>query len=117
MTKSPSCAERLRGEEQSPPPTCRWGGGLCSSPLRRCRDACSDSLGNRLGFSFRLETGDAKDGVAGPHQLPVAPAIALESDGGAVELATVGLEGEAVVGPEEVDLDATVGDLNGGVEE
>jgi hypothetical protein len=59
---------------------------------------------------------NAEDRVAGAHQFPVAPAVSLEGDGGAVEVAAVGLEGEAVLGPEEIDLDPAVGDLDRGVE-
>ena len=61
--------------------------------------------------------GDAEDRVTSAHQFPVPPTVALEGDGGAVEIATVGLDDEAVVGPEEVNLDPAIGDLDGCVEE
>ena len=127
MARSPGCATRLLGEEQSPPPTCWWGGGLCSSPsaalggAEPCRWPRSESRGDRVrdgvGFLLGFLVGDAEGGVARAHEFAVAPAVALEGERGGVEVAAVGLDDEAVVGPEEVDLDAAVGDLDRGVEE
>jgi hypothetical protein len=74
------------------------------------REACGDGGGDCLRFAFGLEAGDAQHGVAGRHQFAVAPAVSLEGDGGAVKVTAVGLQDEAVVGPEEVDLDAAIGD-------
>jgi len=61
--------------------------------------------------------GDAVGGVAGVEEFSVAPAISLEGYVRGVEGAAVGLDDEAVVRPEEVDLDAAFGDRDGGVEE
>src|SRR5215212_6204638 len=120
--KSPSCAKPLsdsssRPGQPNPPPTSLWGGGFgCQLRLgttgggqeegcaqRRVAraglagEARGHSGGNSLRFSFRLVAGDAQARVAGSHQFAVAPAVALEGHGGAVEVATVGLEGEAVL--------------------
>jgi len=65
---------------------------------------------------FGFAMGDAKAGVAGVEQFAVAPAVALEGDVGRMEVAAVGLDDELGVGPEEVDLDAALGDLDRRVE-
>jgi hypothetical protein len=63
-----------------------------------------------------LLVGDAEDRVARLEQFAVAPAVALEGEVGRVEVAAVGLDYELGFGPEEVHLDAAVGDLDRGVE-
>src|SRR5215203_7284127 len=66
---------------------------------------------------FGLMAGDPEGRVAGTKEFPVAPAVPLEGDCGAVEVAAVGLDHEVLVRPEEVHLDPAVGDLDWCVEE
>jgi len=79
-------------------------------------EASGDCGGDGFGFGLRLLARHPETGVAGAEQFAVAPAVALEGDRGGVEVAAVGLEDEAVAGPEEVDLDrAAVGEADRGV--
>src|SRR5215203_1525858 len=66
---------------------------------------------------FGFLVGDAEGGVAGEDEFAIAPAVTLEGEWGGVEGTAVGLDDEAVVRPEEVHLDAAVGDLDRGIEE
>jgi hypothetical protein len=80
------------------------------------RQGAGDGVRDGGGFAFGFLVGDAEGGVVGVEEFTVAPAVSLEGDGGGVEGAAVGLDYEAVVGPEEVDLDAAIGDLDRGIE-
>jgi hypothetical protein len=94
----------------------------CETPLDRGgpyqpRQSSRDRDRHRGGFAFDFLVGDAVGGVAGVEEFAVAPAVPLEGEPGGVEGAAVGLDDEAVVRPEEVDLDAPVGDPDRGIEE
>ena len=81
------------------------------------RKGRGDGVRDGFRFLFGFAIRDPQAGVAGSHKFPVAPAVALEGEVGCVEVTAVGLDDEPGFGPEEVNLDAAVRDLDRGIEE
>jgi hypothetical protein len=76
-----------------------------------------DGRGDRTRLRRDLPVREAQDAVAGPGQLGVAAAVALEGGTVAVEVPPVGLDDEPLAREEEVDLDRPDMDVGGRLRE